>query len=203
MDCKQSLSLMHEYLDGDLSGEETAELKRHLIACANCRAALKQFEQTEAMVRSLPRQSAPDGMTERIMRSLPQPKRRNTWFQWVRRHPAASVASVFLFVMLGSFLSLWDNDKDMVVKGAGADLQQVVIQGDSVYVPAGHTVQGNLLVQRGHIQVDGEVKGNLIVIDGSYNLASTAHIAGKVIPVDRAISWLWYKMNEWISLAAN
>lgn len=200
MNCNESLSLMHEYLDGDLAGPEAAELKKHLLVCAGCRTALKQFERTEALVRSMPRMNAPDDMTDRIMRALPKPKRRSTWTHWIRRHPAVSVASVFFLVMLGSFMSLWNDDKDLMVKGN--DLQNIVIQGDYVYVPAGQTVHGNLLVQNGHIQVDGNVDGNLVVIDGSYNLASTAHIAGKIVPVDRAISWFWYKVNEWISLAA-
>ncbi|WP_409343381.1 zf-HC2 domain-containing protein [Paenibacillus sp. MBLB4367] len=200
MNCKEALPLMHDYLDGDLTGSKATELKRHLLACPACRERFQQLEKTEALVKTLPRSYASDELTARIISSLPQPKRRKIWTHWVKRHPAISVASVFLLVMLSSFATLWNQDTDMIVKGP--DLEDVVIKGDTVYVPAGHSVNGDLLVQRGKVQVEGEVKGNLIVIDGTYNLASTAHIAGKIKPVDQTLEWVWYKVNEWVSLVA-
>jgi hypothetical protein len=159
------------------------------------------MQQTEAMARSLPQLAAASDLTDRIMASLPeQQKRSNSWLQWIKRHPAVSVASMFLFVMLSSSLSLWNLDTEMVVKGAS--LEQVVIKGNTVYLPAGHTINGNLMVKRGKIQVDGNVKGNLVVIDGSYNLASTAHISGKIKQIDQAIDWLWFEVNEYVGLFA-
>jgi hypothetical protein len=134
------------------------------------------------------------------MASLPKPKKRNSWLEWIKRHPAVSVASMFLFVMLSASLSLWNQDTQMVVKGANLD--QVVITGDTVYVPAGHTYNGNLMVKRGKVQVDGEVKGNIVIIDGSYKAASTAIISGKVKQIDQALDWLWFEVNEYISLFA-
>lgn len=185
---------MHEYLDGDLEAPEAAVLKKHLIACPSCNRMFKQMEQAEAMVRMLPKSPVPDGLTARIMSRIPETKKRSRWFTWVKNHPAVSVASVFLLVMISSFLSLWNEDQDMVVKGANLD--QVVIRGDTVIIPEGHTVQGDLMVKRGKIQVDGNVAGDLTVIDGSYNLASTAYISGQVTKVDETIEWIWYKVNE-------
>jgi cytoskeletal protein CcmA (bactofilin family) len=102
--------------------------------------------------------------------------------------------------MLSSSLSLWNQDTEMVIKGAS--LEQVVITGNTVYLPAGHTINGNLMVKRGKIQIDGNVKGNLVVIDGSYNLASTAHISGKIKQIDQALDWLWFEVNEYVGLFA-
>jgi anti-sigma factor RsiW len=197
MQCSEALPLMHEYLDGDLEGAEAAQLKKHLLACPSCNRLFKQMEQTEASVRLLPKTSVPPGLTARIMSRLPEEKKRSGWFTWVKAHPALSVASVFVLVMVTSFLSLWNEDKDMVVKGASLD--QVVIQGDTVIVPQGHTVQGDLMVKRGKIQVDGTIEGDVTVIDGSYNLASTAYISGHVTMVDETLEWIWYKMNEFVS----
>lgn len=194
MECHEALPLMHEYLDGDLEAAESAELKKHLIACPSCNRMFKQMEQAEALVRMLPKSPVPEGMTARIMSRIPETKKRSRWFTWVKSHPAVSVASVFLLVMISSFLSLWNEDQDMVVKGANLD--QVVIRGDTVIIPQGHTVQGDLMVKRGKIQVDGNVEGNLTVIDGSYNLASTAYISGHVNKVDETLEWIWYKVNE-------
>lgn len=199
MNCKEALQLMHEYLDGDLKGSEATRLKKHLIECAACNEYFKSLERTDALMRSVTRVSAPDNMTERIMAGLPpENKKRNAWLDWVRKHPAASVAAVFIAVMFGSFVSMWNYDHELMVKGS--DLQNVVIEGDTVLVPAGKTVAGNLIVQSGKLKVEGDVKGNLIVIDGSLNLASTAHISGHITEVDEAMSWLWYKVNEFLSL---
>jgi hypothetical protein len=40
-----------------------------------------------------------------------------------------------------------------------------VCKGDTVTVPAGHTYSGNLMVKNGKIQIDGQLDGNLVVID--------------------------------------
>jgi anti-sigma factor RsiW len=197
MNCKEALPLIHDYLDGDLLEPEARKLKGHLIECAACSTLFKELERTDAMVRSLPPTGAPDDLTERIMGRLPLVKKQNPWTAWIRKHPAASVAAVFFAIMLGSFLSMWNQDTELMVKGT--DLQDVVIQGDTVIVPEGHTVNGNLVVQRGKLQVQGDVKGNLVVIDGTLNLASTAHISGQVTQVDEAVSWVWYKINELVN----
>jgi anti-sigma factor RsiW len=198
MNCRDAIPSMHEYLDGDLTGPEAAKLKEHLLACRECRDIFEQFEKTEALVRSLTPPPVPDDLTAKIMSGIPKPPRRSAWLRWVRRHPAVSVAAVFFAVMLGSFISLWNQDAELVVKGA--DLDQVQIHGDTVTVPQGHTVHGNLMVQGGKVQVDGEVTGNLTVIDGTINMASTAHIAGQIKEVDQALGYVWYKLNEWVGL---
>ncbi|MNI01948.1 Anti-sigma-W factor RsiW [compost metagenome] len=61
-------------------------------------------------------------------------------------------------------------------------------------------MEGNLIVQSGKLKVEGDVKGNLVVIDGSLYMASTAHISGNVTQVDEALSWFWYKVNEFVGL---
>lgn len=194
MKCAEALPLMHEYLDGDLESIDAVNLKQHLLACPSCNRIFREMEQAEAKMRLLPKPACPAGLTARIMSQIPQEKKRSGWMRWMKTHPALSVASVFLLVMVSSFLSLWNEDKDMVVKGASLD--QVVIQGDTVIVPQGHTVQGDIMVKRGKVQVDGTVEGDITVIDGSYNLASTAYISGHVNMVDETLEWVWYKMNE-------
>lgn len=197
MNCKEALPLIHEYLDGGLHGTEAKSLKEHLISCPACRGRMNELEKVEAMIQAWPKPQVSPGLTERVMQSLPPVKAPKPWWRWVRTHPAASVAAVFILVMMGSFMSLWDEDSELLVKGT--DLQSVVIQGDTVLVPAGKTVAGNLMVENGKLQVDGDIKGNIVVIDGSVNLASTAHISGQVTQIDQAFSWLWFKMNDWVA----
>jgi len=197
MNCKEAIPLMHDYLDGELKAAQMALLKEHLLACLACRKHFQQLERAGALLGAMPRVAAPDSLTDRIMQSLPAPPKRSAWKTWIRRHPAATAAAVFMAVMLSSFATMWSSDNELTVKGS--DLDQVVIRGNTVYVPPGSTVKGNLIVENGKIQVDGNIEGNLVVIDGSYVLASTAKISGQVTKINQAFEWLWYKMNDFWS----
>lgn len=200
MVCKEVLPLMHKHFDGELAVAESTDLQAHLSVCETCHHYFKQLERTEAIIRSMiPAPiSSPDYLTERIMESLPLQRKRNVFSRWIKRHPAASVAVVFIAIMLGSFLTLWDEDPQLMVKGSGFD--QVIIKGNTVYVPEGNTIYGDLIVKGGRVQVDGDVQGNIVVIDGSLNMASTAHISGKISYVNQAMDWIWFKMNEMFGL---
>ncbi|TNJ59509.1 anti-sigma factor [Paenibacillus hemerocallicola] len=199
MDCKEAILLMHDYLDGDVTGPEAAQLKKHLIGCASCQERYTKLEKAGALVSSLKPVYAPSHMTtSAIMQSLPAPTKRSAWVKWPRRHPAASVAAIFLVVMLGSFLTMWNEDTQLVVHGS--DLEQVVIKGNTVVVPEGHTVQGNLIIENGQIEVNGKINGNLVVIDGNYALASTAQISGDITSVNQAVEWIWFKLNQLFSM---
>lgn len=186
---------MHEVLDGDATASDAWELRRHMAACENCRERYNGLETSEALVRSMSGITAPGGMTDRIMGNLPI-KKSNTWFNWMKRHPAISVAAVFMMLMMGSLFSMWDGDKELIVKGV--DLEEIVIKGNTVIIPPGHTLDGNLVVQGGELQVGENVniKGNITIIDGSLHMASTARIAGQITKVDEMFGWLWYKITD-------
>jgi len=198
MVCKEVLPLMHKHFDEDITAAESAELSIHLRTCEACRRYFQQLERMEALVRMLPKTSSSGLSTERIMNSLPPARKRISLYRWIKRHPAASVAAVFICLMLGSFLVLWDENSQLVVKGA--DLEHIVIRGDTVYVPAGKTVNGDLIVQSGKVQVEGDVKGDVVVIDGSIYMASTAHISGHVTSINQGFEWIWFKVQEWFRL---
>jgi anti-sigma factor RsiW len=191
---------MHRYFDGEIEPTDMAELRRHITDCEPCRKVFRRMETTEALVHQLavPLARPSDDLTAKIMAKLPPQKKRGLWVRWVRRHPAVSVAIVFALVMLGSFTSSWNADSDLTVKGS--DLSQVVIEGHTVYVPEGHTVNGDLMVKSGQVEVDGDVRGNLTIIDGSVNMASTAHISGDITRINQALGWLWFKASELVGL---
>ncbi|PYI50576.1 zf-HC2 domain-containing protein [Paenibacillus flagellatus] len=200
MNCKEAILLMHDYLDGELAGAEAAELKKHMAACPECRQRYAKLERAGMLIRSLKPAAPPSGLTTAsIMQSLPAPAKRVAWTRWPRRHPAATVAAVFFMVMLGSFLSMWNQDTQLALQG---DLDQVVVKGHTVVVPEGRTVEGNLIVENGQVEVQGKINGNLVVIDGNYALASTAQISGEIQSVNQAVEWLWFKVNQFISLFA-
>ena len=194
MNCEEALHQMHEYLDGELEQPEATELKKHLLACPECNRCFRELEMTDALIKNCDRARVPDGLTERIMKSLPASPKRQTWFNWVRRHPALSVASIFLFVMLGSFLSLWNQDPELTVKGSNLD--QLVIGEDSVYLPKGKHVEGNLMVRGGTVTIDGQLDGNLVIVDGSFQTASSANVSGKIYEINQAAEWLVFQVRE-------
>ncbi|MEF3304719.1 zf-HC2 domain-containing protein [Paenibacillus sp. GYB003] len=196
MNCKEAILLMHDYLDGDLTGPEAAELKKHMLGCAGCQERYEKLEKAGALVSALKPVHAPSHLTTAsIMQKLPAPPKRTVWMRWPRRHPAATVAVIFLVVMLGSFLTMWNEDTQLVVHGS--DLEQVDFKGNNtVVIPEGHTYKGNLIVENGNIEVNGKIDGNLVVIDGNYALASTAQISGDITSVNQAVEWIWFKLNQ-------
>ncbi|GGJ27034.1 hypothetical protein GCM10008022_39970 [Paenibacillus hunanensis] len=194
MDCKLAVSYIHEYLDGDLPDGQAAELKQHMAECAECRAVFKELEQTELLLFAVNHRKPPvsDELTDRIMQSLPKPKKPSAWVTWLKRHPALTAAAAFFVILLGT-LPLWDEGPEMIVKGQNLD--QVVIEGNTVIVPEGKTIAGNLTIEKGQARIYGDVEGNVTVIDGSVFQASTAHISGQVQTIDQAVGWLWYKIS--------
>jgi len=197
MNCKQANPLIHDYLDATLEGFELTELKQHLLDCPSCRKVLDGLEQAEACLRVMPQPSVDDGLADRIMLALPRRSKVIQFRGWLKRHPAISVAAVFVVVMMSSFLSLWNSEQELMVKGN--DLEDVIIQGDMVIIPEGSTVNGDLLIENGKLQVFGNIEGNLVVVDGSIFTASTATIAGQVTSVNETIDRFWFKVKEFMS----
>lgn len=196
MDCKSAVSLMHDYLDNDLSGHSQLELKSHLLQCEDCRTRFEELEKTDMLLFSLTHHdTGPSGdLTDRIMGMLPQEKKPKAWVTWVKRHPAMTAAALFLVVMLFSTVSFWNQENQLVVKGS--ELNKLVYEGKTVIVPEGQTITGDLTIENGQAKIYGKVNGNLTVIDGELFQASTAHISGQVNDIDKALDWIWYKISN-------
>ncbi|MFC5704442.1 zf-HC2 domain-containing protein [Cohnella faecalis] len=201
MKCNVAVAYIHEYLDGDLPRGQVDDLQKHLAHCSSCETRLSQLERVDAFARAMPAPATPPNMAEQIMKSLPKSRRSpSTWTKWVRRHPAASAAAMFLVVMLSSFVAMWNQDQKLSI--SGPDLEHVIIEGHTVTVPEGQKVTGDLTIVNGSARVLGDLQGDLTVIDGNVTLASTAHIAGQVKEIDRAVDWLWYKVTSWFGTLA-
>ncbi|UHA76045.1 polymer-forming cytoskeletal protein [Paenibacillus sp. 481] len=199
MDCKQAVSLMHDLLDDDLDRECASKLKAHMLECPACREQFRELEQTERLLYGFNHrlQTTSDDLTARVMSVIPKPKKQSAFMIWVQRHPAVTVAAVFVLVMMTSALSMWNADKQLMVKGQ--DLNGVVIEGNKVIVPSGKVVAGSLTVHNGMAEVHGKVNGDVTVVDGKVYQASTAHISGSVKQIDEALSWLWYRVSNLFS----
>lgn len=193
MDCKQAVSWIHEYLDGQLNPSDQAILDQHLRQCERCREHFKELEIVEERVQMLRMKAALD-LSDRIMASLPAQQKSRTVLNWLKRHPALTAAAIFFIVMFSSFATMWDTNEQLVI--STSEFEKIKVEGNRVIVPAGETINGDLIVENGEIIVEGQLKGNLVVIDGSYT-ASSANIGGRVTIINRMFDWIWYKIAGW------
>lgn len=191
---------MHDYLDGDISQGRAESLQQHMSSCKACSSKFDELSKVESLCSTLPVPRMSDGFTASLFASLPKARRSSALGGWIRRHPAISAAALFLVVMLSSFVALWNQDQQLTV--SGPNLEVLEYDGSVVIVPAGKEVTGDLTISNGSVRVLGSVQGDLTVIDGNVTLASTAHIAGHVQQVDRAIDWAWYKLRSWFGVLA-
>mgnify|MGYP002620853656 FL=1 len=199
MNCAQASRLMHEYFDGDLAHEDASKLKAHLDGCPECRERFIGYERTEGLLHMAI--AAPVGRSEadraaledRILKRLPG-RRSRRFSRWLRQYPGVTVAAMLGIVLLASFIASWEQDKELVVRGS--DLSEIVIEGNRVVVPEGAKVDGDLVIENGEAVVNGEIRGNLTVIDGTVNMASTAKVIGEAREINQALDWIWYKLRS-------
>lgn len=211
MNCNVAITMMHDYLDDDLSRGDTVSLKKHLLACPDCRKRFEQLEQAEAYTQasmsfvahgsSIMAAGPSAQLKARIMQQLPKPPVSQSWLGWVRRHPAITVAAMFIAIMLSSFVAMWEQDQELVIRGN--DIQQLVVEGHTVIIPENVVVNGDLTIENGTMEVFGEINGNLTIIDGTVNMASTAKIIGESREITQAMDWIWYKVRQTFSGLTN
>jgi anti-sigma factor RsiW len=67
-DCKQQRALIPGYLDGELSEAQAAPLRRHLLACQDCRNQAQGEKSLKAWFKAEGPVSVPEGFAARIAR---------------------------------------------------------------------------------------------------------------------------------------
>lgn len=197
MSCKTIQVQIHEYLDGDMIREDEQLLKDHLRTCTACQQHLLELDKAIALVRSLPRVRVNSDFTMKVLNRLPKERKQKAMLFWMRKHPLAVAASIFLFLMFGSSVLSWYGDeRQMQISADATESHALLVQGDQVVVPEDKVIEGDLVVRHGNINVLGEVKGNVIAIDGKVLLASSAHISGKQEEINDLLQWMWYKVKS-------
>ncbi|MER2108314.1 MAG: zf-HC2 domain-containing protein [Solibacillus sp.] len=187
----QFVEYMHEYLDGDISREHEQNLKKHLQACSGCQQHMHELSDTVAFIKGAAHISAPPSFEAQVMLRLPKRKSTAGVQRWFRHHPMLVAVAVFCLLMSATLFGSYQNDNQFSV----TKQPNLVVDGQLVIVPAGEVVKGDIIVKNGDIKVEGEVDGNITVINGQY-MASTAVVTGQVEEIDEAFEWLWYKMKS-------
>lgn len=184
--------MMHEYLDEELSQEDEKELKAHLKDCEACHTHFHELKRTIAFVQSTSHIAAPSQFTQNVMSKLPKEKKKIGMERWLQRHPLFAAAAVFLVLMGGSLLTNWNSGDEF----AFTNSDEVVVDGQTVVVPEGEVVEGDILVRNGDLRVEGQVNGDVTVINGERYMAGAGSITGDIEEVDQAFEWLWYNIKS-------
>ncbi len=183
---------MHEYLDEDISDVQEQELKAHLQTCQECHQHFHELKKALALVQSTSHVHAPSNFTANVMERLPKEKKKVGVERWLKRHPFLVAASLF-FVLMGSTLfSSWENSGQLVF----TNYPGLVVEGQTVVVPEGIVMTEDLYVKNGNVRVEGEVKGDITVINGEQYMASAGNVTGEIEEIDQAFEWLWFHIKD-------
>lgn len=189
---EQLVHYMHEYLDHEISHEHERELKSHLRFCVDCQAHLQQLRDVEAFVQGADYIQAPNNFTNSVMERLPKEKSPVGVSRWLRRHPVLAAAALFILLMSGTVFSNFNEEQEF----SFTNQENVLVEGNTVIIPKGQVVKGDLVVKNGDVRIDGELDGNLTVINGTKYMASSAVITGKTEQIDKLFDWLWYNLKN-------
>ncbi|MCM3744857.1 zf-HC2 domain-containing protein [Sporosarcina luteola] len=193
--CQESvIHLMHAYLDGDISREEEQVLQKHLVECEHCREMMDELKMAALFLKDTAPVQAPEGFVSGVMARLPKEKSQAGFQRLLRRHPLVAAAALFLLLMSATLFSSYSNNQQF----SFTKQPNLVVEGETVVVPAGEVVKGDIVVKNGNLRIEGEVDGNVTVIHGSKYMASTAVVTGKSEEIDQAFDWLWYKIKSTI-----
>jgi anti-sigma factor RsiW len=200
MNCSESIfEYMHDYLDDEITPENEATLREHLQTCSTCQTHFQELKKSIALVQSTSHIQAPVDFTARVMAGLPKEKKQVGVKRWFRHHPLITAASLFIVLMAGSLISGWNEDHEFSV----SKHPNLVIQNDTVIVPKGETVKGDIVVKNGDLKIEGQVDGNVTVINGEKYLASAGQVTGEIEEINQLFDWIWFHLKKTAKDTAN
>lgn len=193
MKCSEEIiELMHEYLDEEIDPTNEKILRDHLQSCKECEILFNEYKKTIAVVKGTSTMQPSADFTANVMARLPKEKKKVGAQRWLRNHPMLAAASLFLVLMMGSLASTWNQGHELSV----SKQENLVVQNDTVIVPEGEVVKGDVIVRNGNLKVEGEVQGDVTVINGEQYLASAGHVTGQIEEVNEVFDWIWYHMKK-------
>lgn len=183
---------MHEHLDGDISREHELELQAHLTSCTACQQHMHELSKVAVFVQSTSHMTAPSGFVEGVIARMPKETSKVGMKRWFHSHPLLTAAALFMILMSASLFSSFNDDQQF----SFTKQSNIVVEGERVIVPAGETVNGDLVVKNGDLQIDGDVNGDVTIINGTQYMASTANVTGDIEEINQVFDWLWYKIKS-------
>lgn len=189
---EQIIELMHEYLDEEIEPSNERVLREHLQGCKECETIFNELTRSIMFVKSMSHMQAPADFTANVLARLPKEKKQVLMSRWLKNHPILSAASLFVVLMTGSLLSTWNQEREFSV----SKQENLVVENNTVIVPEGEVVKGDVLVRNGTLRIEGEVQGDVTVINGEQYLASAGRVTGDIEEVNEVFDWIWYHMKK-------
>ncbi|WP_400164614.1 zf-HC2 domain-containing protein [Brevibacillus sp. TJ4] len=197
MECREMVVLIHEWLDGETDELSNQRLQNHLKTCETCRQHLHELQRVVAFVQSASHIHVSSDFTARVLAKLPAPSKKTLFSSWLRNHPFLTAAAVFLVLMAGSVSANWyDRNDTLQVSSSELDKLKIDRERNVVVVPAGTQIDGDLVVRNGNVEVQGEVLGNVVAIEGKVFVASTAQVVGSTESIEAIVDWIWYEVKN-------
>lgn len=112
MNCENSRSLLHGYLDGELDPVRAEEYERHLENCSQCISELEQQESLRASLRSAKLyERAPDSVARRLKRQIASDENEGEWswlsiLQWVGASAAIVLIAATAYFSVQSYFNV-------------------------------------------------------------------------------------------------
>lgn len=195
----QIFEYMHDFLDDEITAEHEKILREHLHSCTDCQEYFRELNKAIALVKSTSHFQAPSDFTSKVMAGLPKEKKKTEIQRWFRSHPLLTAASLFLALMTGSILSTWNEEHQFSV----SKQPNLLVENDTVIVPEGEVVKGDVVVRNGKVKIEGEVQGDVTVINGEKYLASAGNVTGEITEVNEVFEWIWYHVKNIAKKTAN
>ncbi|MGK7378693.1 zf-HC2 domain-containing protein [Planococcus sp. 1R117A] len=192
------IHFMDDYLDGDLNPADEAVLKEHLESCIDCRKLYHELTKTIAFVQSASHIQPPPDFVQKTLQRLPKERQRVGIQRWFRQHPLLTAAALFCLLMSATLFSNFNNDQQF----AFTKQPNLVVEGETVVVPEGEVVTGDLTIRNGDLRVEGELHGDATIVNGQY-MASSGVITGEIEEIDKAFEWLWFTIKDGVKDAAS
>lgn len=189
---EQIVHYMHAYLDDEISHDDEQLLMQHLEHCTSCKELMDDLTDAIQFIEKAEPLQAPSGFVDDVMARIPKEKSKVGIQRWLRRHPLLAAVAMFFILMSASIFSSYGNDQQFSV----TKQSNLIVEGETVIVPEGEVVKGDIVVKNGELRIEGEVDGNVTVVHGTKYMASTAVVTGTSKEIDQAFDWLWYKIKE-------
>jgi anti-sigma factor RsiW len=193
---KKYMEFIYKVLDHEATEQERAMLQDHIKSCSECRLYYQELKEVEMFLKDAEPIQPPEGFTAKVMNRLPKEKKTISLKRWFRAHPLLTAAALFFFLMAGSIYSSWNGSEEQLSIVSGNGNLQINEERNVVIVPEGEVVKGDLIVKNGNIEIEGEVQGNVTVINGKKYMASAGQVTGEIEEVDQVMEWIWYHIKS-------
>ena len=186
------INLMHQFLDGDINQQQEQQLRAHLQSCETCQQHFQELKRTVTLVTAPVELKPSNNFTSNVMAALPKVKKRTTVKRWIKLHPMLTAAAIFFIFMVTGIFSAWNQDDQLSYSKA----EGLIVENGTVIVPKDVVLDDDLVVHNGNVQIDGQVNGNVVVMNGENLSASAGKVTGEIKEIDRLFERLWYKIKS-------